>query len=113
MKLTSKTNALICELEAIETEAHKTLLISRGEDLRKNLLELYRLTSNQRSHELIVQIMAEGGYPWFENLASGAEKAINVSLKRATEVLDSNSNVELPLSDDDFMELLPANGYFH
>lgn len=113
MKLTNKINELVCELEMIEVETNVSLFERDGAVLRKTLLELYRKTDDPRSHDLIIQIMAEGGYPWFEKLAKNKASSLICSLKQAHEVIESDTSSFTPLSEDDFMELLPANGHFH
>lgn len=111
MKLSTKTNELIFELGALLNKEQQPYLMGEGIDLRRNLLLLYRCTSDSRKHELIVQIMAEGGYPWFAKLARKASRILEVDVK--TDNLETNSEQDFLLSDDEFMDLLPANGHFH
>ena len=85
------------------------LLINHESSLRRNVLALYRMTDDVRILDLVIQIMAEGGYPWFGKLALSTNRVVDES-----QLLEPHlSESEFQLSDDEFMDLLPANGHFH
>lgn len=102
MKLTENITDLLLDLTELETPENTQLLIGDGTNLRNNLLKLYRATENQSSHQVITQILSEAGYPWFDKLAkAGSDQG-----------LDAVDAASL-LSEDEFMQLVPPNGYFH
>ena len=107
MKLTDNISDLLLDLSELEAPENNHLLIGDGELLRNNLLKLYRRTDNEVSHSVINQIMVEAGYPWFDELAKSLDRQIS-------EILEySKTEDGGGLSDDEFMQLIPPNGYFH
>jgi len=114
MKINSKVTELLCDLSEIESSENKHLLAAEAGDLRGNLLRLYRATDSDASKETITEIMTEAGYPWFAKLAGADNKtakntASTVSAPSRT-IEESQPNL---LSDEDFLDLLPANSFFH
>ncbi len=107
MKLTSTITDLLFDLSELETPSNTQFLIGDGTVLRNNLLKLYRATKNNDSHELIIKIMSEAGYPWFAKLARSANRIMFDSAPEA-----ANSDDYL-MSEEEFLELIPANGHFH
>jgi len=107
MKLTTRITDLLFNLSDLEASSNAQFLIGDGPVLRDNLLRLYRATSNSDSHEIIIEIMSEAGYPWFAKLARSANKVLFDEAPKAANVS------EYRLSEEEFMELIPANGHFH
>jgi len=107
MKLNSTITDLLFDLSELETPKNNQLLIGDGKFLRNNLLKLYRATDNTDSQDLIVKIMAEAGYPWFGKLAKAA--SAQVSEKTPSSAYDDH----YLLSEEEFLQLIPANGHFH
>ncbi|MFT6407454.1 MAG: hypothetical protein ACJAQ6_000866 [Arenicella sp.] len=104
MKITPRIAELLCDLSEIENNHYLTADVG---ELRNNLLQLYRVTDCHSSRETIIAIMTEAGYPWFGRLAKASSRVIrDIPLKQA-------ANECQFMSDDDFLELLPANGHFH
>ena len=114
MKITSKITELLFDLSEIENGDNKSYLTGDSSGLRNNLLQLYRATQSDESREKIVSIMNEAGYPWFGRLADASSRSLrDITLKDvANEELFTVSEDRL-MSDDDFLDLLPINGYFH
>jgi len=114
MKFNSKVAELLCDLSDIETPENSQLLAEQGNDLTSNLLELYRVTDNSSSKLTINAIMAEAGYPTLDDLDS--EQSISTLQHSAIINAPSTSLTQTEhglLSEDDFLDLLPANCYFH
>lgn len=109
MKLTEAVIELMFELSTIEGDKHSEFLHGDGQMLRNNLLRLFRATENPESHEIIIDIMSEAGYPWFGKLARSNERDITAVVDMPA-INDTDDRI---MSDDDFMELLPANGHLH
>lgn len=108
MKINSKITELLFSLSEMECSRNRKLLAVEEHDLRKNLLHLYRATNNPASHDIIVAIMTEAGFPWFGKFVrSGFKPAVSEPSGADTLI------GEKFMSDDDFIDLLPANGYFH
>lgn len=107
MKLTKQITNLLFELSELESRENTQLLIGDGSTLRNNLLKLHRLTSNQVSRKLIVDIMGEAGYPWLGKLASAPDHALFDGCPVEA------TNDDFLLSEEEFLELIPANGHFH
>lgn len=110
MKLTTEVTELLFELSDIESAEHTQLLIGDGGFLRKNLLDLYQKTSNQASHDLIIRIMEKGGYPWFGAVAPQKSPEPEVAMEAITHSAVSETQL---FSEEEFLDLLPANGLFH
>lgn len=108
LKITPKITELLFDISEIEAADNAHFLLGELTDLRNNLLKLYRVTDNQTSREKIIAIMSEAGYPWFGKLAMATQNKVdNVELKRTPE------REEQLMSEEDFLNLLPANGHFH
>lgn len=112
MKLTQTITSLLFGLSEVETAENAQLLIGDGTNLRNNLLKLYRATENSESQALIIDIMSEAGYPWFAKLANANKTAEHECVQLAS----SNDDYVMDdciMSEEEFMELIPANGHFH
>lgn len=107
MKITPRITELLFDLSEIETSENGNFLTGDASELRNNLLRLYRVTDSHSSREAIISIMTEAGYPWFGHLAKASSEVVReISLKVA-------ANEGEFMSDEDFLDLLPANGHFH
>ncbi len=109
MKLTETVMELMFELSNIEGDIHSEYLHGDGNLLRDNLLKLFNTTTNPASHDIIIDIMSEAGYPWFGKLARSHDQDIRAIAKMPAQ----NDDLNRIMSDDDFMDLLPANGHIH
>jgi len=107
MKITPRITELLFDLSEIETNDNKDYLTGDIENLRNNLLLLYRTTDSNTSRETIIAIMTEAGYPWFGRLAKASNEIVREIPSKAV------VNESQFMSDDDFLDLLPANGHFH
>ncbi len=109
MKLTETVIELMFELSSIEGEEYSQLLHGEGKVLRNNLLKLFKVTENPASHDIIIDIMSEAGYPWFGKLARSNREEV-----RAVAAMEAqNDDLTKIMTDDEFMDLLPANGHLH
>jgi len=116
MKLTTEITELLFELSDIESTEHTQLLIGDGGFLRHNLVTLYGKTANPASHDLIIEIMDKCGYSWFGPLMdkdSDQGRRSDVYSGQASSETTIDSEIEFQLSDDEFLNLLPINSYFH
>lgn len=113
MKLNARITDLLFNLSELEAPSNVQFLLGEGTLLRNNLLKLYRATQNGDSHKLIIKIMAEAGYPWFAKLAQAPNSAPVRSAGDKHPQSDTHAKTEYLMSEDEFMELLPANGHFH
>ncbi|MFT6100757.1 MAG: hypothetical protein ACJAYF_003318 [Arenicella sp.] len=107
MKITPRITELLFDLSELETSENNQYLTGDIEELRNNFLQLYRATDSHSSRETIIAITTEAGYPWFGRLAKASNLTVrDIPLKKA-------ANEGQFMSDEDFLELLPANGHFH
>lgn len=107
MKITPRITELLFDLSELETTENNQYLNGDVDELRNNLLQLYRATDSHTSREKIIAIMTEAGYPWFGRLAKASNRSVrDIPLKQA-------ANEGQFMSDEEFLELLPANGHFH
>lgn len=107
MKITPRITELLFDLSEIETSENNQYLTGDIDELRNNLLQLYRATDSHSSRETIIAIMTEAGYPWFGRLAKASKRTVrDIPLKKA-------ANEGQFMSDEDFLDLLPINGHFH
>jgi len=112
MKLNETVIELMFELSNLEGDEHSHFLHGDGNLLRNNLLKLFKMTENPESHEIIIDIMSEAGYPWFGKLARSSDEHL-LTVAELELPAQSESGAERIMSDDDFMDLLPANGHIH
>jgi len=112
MQLNLKIRHLLFDLSEIESSANRQYLIGDGTVLRNNLLKLYRATSNEDSQELIIRIMNEAGYSWFEKMV---RSDLSARLNRDFTQRSADSlSVKLEImSEYEFLSLLPANELIH
>jgi len=108
MKLSAEVSDLLVKLIDLESIDQKQLLKGNTDLLCQNLLAIYGKTSNQKSHDLILEIIDKGGYSLF---GSSYDYLAESSFNNTTFV--TNPSVGFAMSEDEFMDLLPANGYFH
>ena len=107
MKITRRRTELLFDLSEIESSENSEYITGDVSQLRSNLLQLYCVTDNCASRETIIAIMTEAGYSWFGPLAKSHKRAIREVTRKAV------ANQSEFMSEDDFLELLPANHYFH
>ncbi|MFT4634338.1 MAG: hypothetical protein ACI854_000339 [Arenicella sp.] len=107
MKITPRITELLFHLREIETSENSHYLNGEIDELRNNLLQLYKASDSYSSREMIISIMTEAGYPWFGRLAKAHSDALR-EIPRQWPVNESQF-----MSEEDFLELLPANGHFH
>lgn len=124
MQLNSKITNLLFELSEVESTDNCRYLIGDGTVLRNNLLKLYRATKSKESHSLIIQIMKEAGYSWFEKLAQSNTpiKARSSSFKSAVKskseailepTMDLTQRKLSFFTEQEFLSLLPVNELVH
>lgn len=118
MKITPKITELLFEISEIEDSRNVPYLQSGSVDLHNNLLKLYRVTDKKVSREKIIAIMDEAGFSWFSKLkfcdydddATLEDCAPDEILLEAFSEASSDDDF---MSVEDFLDLLPANSYFH
>jgi len=108
MKLSAEVSDLLVKLIDIESIDHKQLLKGNTDLLCQNLLAIYGKTSNQQSHDLILEIIDKGGYSLF-----GTSFDYLGDSNIGKESVLSNYSMDFEMNEDEFMDLLPVNGYFH
>jgi len=108
MKLSAEVSDLLVKLIDLESIDQKQLLKGNTDLLCQNLLTIYGRTSNQQSHDLILEIIDKGGYSLF-----GSSFDYLGDSNVAGQVLSSSSEFGFEMDEDEFMDLLPINGYFH
>ncbi len=112
MQLNLKITRLLFRLSEIEAQDHCHYLIGDGNLLRNNLLKLYRATKNPDSHEIIIKIMTEAGYPWFEKLARSRSNIAAINSEIGHAPIPSSKPLKF-LSEQEFLSLLPVNEFIH
>ena len=112
MKLSSKVSELLIELVDIESIDHEHLTETNAGLLCQNLVKLYGNTTNQKSQDLIIQIIDQGDISFFSPRSELNVKDLGYSESFLTENVTTESN-NFALDEDEFMDLLPINGYFH
>ena len=109
MKLSAEITDLLVKLIDIESIDHDQLLKGNIDLLCQDLLAIYGRTSNQKSHELILEIIDKGGYSLFGSSFNYTDDSSGSALISA----DRFYNEGFKMDEDEFMDLLPVNGYFH
>lgn len=113
MKLTAEITELLTQLVDIESIENPQFLDGNATSLCQHLLDLYGKTNNQDSHDLIIKIIDRSGYSIFSprpNVQLRCSATYDESARLGGNV---NSGEGLELSEEQFMNLLPINGYFH
>lgn len=111
MKLSTEINDLLVELIDIESIDCNQFLFTNADFLCQQLLMLYGKTSNEKSHDLIIEIIDKGGYSFFGARLNNNHRSNVYDGHVSANLIGAELNVEL--SEDDFLDLLPVNGYFH
>ena len=109
MKLSAEVSDLLVELIDIESIDHNQLLKGNTDLLCQNLLAIYGKTSNQKSHDLILEIIDKGGYSLF----GSSFDYLGDSNLGSESILSREYETNFKMTEDEFMDLLPINGYFH
>lgn len=108
MKLSIEVSDLLFELIGIESVDQAKFLQGNADLLCQRLWTLYSKTSNQKSHDLIIKIIDKGGYSFF---GASQDFTRRSDVYKGDCVNESETGFEL--NEDDFLDLLPVNGYFH
>lgn len=112
MKFSNKVSELLIELVDIEALDHEHLTETNAGLLCQNLVKLYGNTSNQKSQDLIIQIIDQGDFSFFTPRNELNAQDLGYSTLFLTENVTAESD-DFALDEDEFMDLLPINGYFH
>ena len=112
MKLCNKVSELLIELVNIEAIDHTHLIEANAGLLCQNLVKLYGNTSNQKSQDLIIQIIDQGNFSFFSPRNTLNSDDLTYLEDRLSKKI-SDRDDEFGLDDEEFMDLLPVNGYFH
>ena len=110
MKLSAEVSDLLVELIDIESIDHNQLLKGNTDLLCQNLLAIYGKTSNQKSHDLILEIIDKGGYSLF---GTSFDYLGDSNLNSDSILSNMEQQADFKMTEEDFMDLLPVNGYFH
>jgi len=110
MKICAEVSDLLVQLIDIESAEQDVLLNGSVDLLAQNLLSLYGRTSNQKSHDLILEILDKSDCSLFRAPAHYVNDSDAFHCGVISEV---NNSSNFQLSEDEFMELLPINGHFH
>lgn len=116
MKLSNEINELLVELVNLESIDNSQLLDVNVGMLCQNLIEIYGKTTNSKTQDLIIKIIDKSGYSLFgprsEKLNDNLELTRSEKAEEAVNEARLSSN-EFFIEEDDFMSLIPVNGYFH
>lgn len=117
IKITPKITELLFDISELEVTENVYFLHNEPANLRNNLLKLYRVTDNEASREKIIAIMSEAGYSWFAKLVGSSHSQVVESTHSGIPTLEmpiqQAANEEEFMSEEDFLDLLPANSHFH
>ncbi|GHA02133.1 hypothetical protein GCM10008090_09260 [Arenicella chitinivorans] len=109
MKLTQQITNLLFELSELECREHTRYLIGDGVTLRNNLIKLFDKTELESAREIIREILQQAGDPWLD--LDKLPVAPNMTLFDAQSI--DAQNDDFLLTEEEFLELIPANGHFH
>ena len=121
MKVTDELTNLVVELGELESFERAGSVISHDGVSVKALLSLFNETDNPRSKQVVREIFDEAGYGWFFELDEGCfESAAGlkaITTEKASGIDDHVVIKEIsdndPLSEEEFLDLMPASAYFH
>ena len=121
MKVTNELTELVVELGELESFERAGLVFdSQGVSVRE-LLQLFNETENPRSKQVVREIFDEVGYGWFIELdemtfrSAAGLKAIKSGQNSGCDkhVVATMIAADKLMSDDDFLDLMPASSHFH
>jgi len=108
VKINESISELVLELVELETPDNtRAVLTNKGVSL-KGLIDVYSETVNSRSRQVVLEIIDEVGNDWAPELSEEAQAA-----NEAASFDRNRSQGWANLSEDEFMDLLPANSYMH
>jgi len=108
MKITENISDLVLELTELETPDSTKRVFSEGGLSLQSLMEIYSETDSNRSRQVVLEIIDEVGSGWGTQLDDASQYT------QEAQALAKNVETGYTLlSEDDFMDLLPANCYFH
>ncbi|RBP49123.1 hypothetical protein [Arenicella xantha] len=121
MKVTDELTDLVVELGELESFELAGMLINQNGVSVKGLLQLFNQTDNLRSKQVVREIFDEMGYGWFVELdemtfrsAAGLKKIKTKQTSGCdTHIVARAISEDEILSDQEFLELIPINQYFH
>jgi len=116
MKLSNEINELLVELVNLESIDNAQFLDVNVSMLCQNLIEIYGKTTNSKTQDLIIKIIDKSGYSLFG--PSSVKLNESLELTRAEKAEEAVNEARLSsekffIEEDDFMSLIPINGYFH
>ena len=115
MKLSNEVNELLVELVNLESIDNLQLLEINAGMLCQNLIEIYGKTTNSKTQDLIIKIIDKSGYSLFGPRSNNFALSENTQAENTDSVMNRvrSSSGEFVIDEDDFMNLIPINGYFH
>ena len=117
LKITRKFSELLKNLSNKENVDNHEFLLGESGRLKHNLLTFYSVAGSQINREKMISLMSEAGYSLIDNLSIAKKdnmEAISLTEEEWGAKVDSQEIAEdLFMGEEDFMDLLPANGYFH
>ena len=117
MKLSNEVNELLVELVNLESIDNSQLLEVNAGMLCQNLIEIYGKTTNSKTQDLIIKIIDKSGYSFFgprsDKFISNESTLTEEVEDTVTSVASYSSASDFVIDEDDFMNLVPINGYFH
>ena len=121
MKVTDELTDLVVELGELESFERAGAVISHEGVSVKALLSLFNETDNPRSKQVVREIFDEAGFGWLleldEECFESAAGLKAITTEKASGVDDRVGVKEVPengyLSEEEFLDLMPASAYFH
>lgn len=115
MKLSNEVNELLVELVNLESIDNLQLLEVNAGMLCQNLIEIYGKTTNSKAQDLIIKIIDKSGYSLFGPRSNNFALSENTQAENTDSAMNRvrSSSGEFVIDEDDFMNLIPINGYFH
>jgi len=116
MKLSNEINELLIELVDLESIDNSQLLDVNVGMLCQNLIKIYGKTTNSKTQDLIIKIIDKSGYSLFGPRSEHLNQNLETTKSERAEEAVRNARLssgEFLIDEDDFMSLIPVNGYFH
>ncbi|WP_189399870.1 hypothetical protein [Arenicella chitinivorans] len=121
MKVTDELTNLVVELGELESFERAGAVISQEGVSVKALLSLFNETDNPRSKQVVREIFDEAGYGWLFELDQGCVES--AAALKTTTIENASATDELVvikeipdngyLTEEEFLDLMPASAYFH
>lgn len=118
LKMKRKLSELLKDFSSADTVSNHEFLLGDDADLKHNILTFYSVAGSQISRKKITSMMSKAGYTLIDSLSKVNKNVdeldgLSIQYNLEQQVDYKLGSETLFMNEEDFMDLLPANNYFH